>query len=183
MIFLSLIMARGGACTKPPAALFFFSFLSRNCTQTEPSFWKRTKERVEKFARNYFASAFWRNKRTELEENWGGFEIFKEMLGRKRGGGKVGYKVMSGKQEVLMLREKRKPLEELFSFLFSSSFLCFPHPPPHRGEGGVLASTFHCLSCVGKWLEQGVKWELGEEVFLCWAFLQLMLARCCRSGS
>lgn len=138
MIFLSLIMARGGACTKPPAALFFFSFLSRNCTQTEPSLWKRTKERVEKFARNYFASAFWRNKRTELEENWGGFEIFKEMLGRKEGGGggNVGYKVMSGKQEVLMLREKRKPLEELFSFLFSSSFFCVFHTTPQGGRGG-----------------------------------------------
>lgn len=63
-------------------------------------------------------------------------------VGKRGGGGKVGYKVMSGKQEVLMLREKRKPLEELFSFLFSSSSFFVFSTPPHRGGGGSFPQLF-----------------------------------------
>lgn len=150
MIFLSLIMARGGACTKPPAALFFSSFLSRNCTQTEPSFWKRTKERVEKFARNYFASAFWRNKRTELEENWGGFEIFKEMLGRKEGVGQGG--LQSDVREARSADVKRKAETSWGAFFFLIFFFFFVFStPPHRGEGPRLNFSLFVLCWQVTW--------------------------------
>lgn len=142
MIFLSLIMARGGACTKPPAALFFFLFFQETARKLSPASESARKKELKSSLATISQVPFGGTNELSLKKTGEVLKFLKKCWVGKRGWGKVGYKVMSGKQEVLMLREKRKPLEELFSFLFSSSFLCFPHPPPHRGEGGSLPQLF-----------------------------------------